>query len=268
VTDDGWVKLYRKSVGSQVFQNAGLWKAWSWCLMKANHAEAWVPVKTGRGSTEVHLMPGQFIFGRKTAAKELKMKEPTVQKRMLKLKSMGNLVSQSSRHYSVVTVANWEFYQGTEEKVSPKLLGDEPESRAQSYSSKSAENGSPNDPAKGASDKEISGTGVKGVSAKYQPSITNKNEKKIDIYILAARKVLSYLNELSSRDFTYSNANIRVIVARLREGHTIDECKQVIQRKWRDPDFNKKYFRPSTLFGASKFEGYLNEEPRRRWDEA
>jgi len=62
-----WVKLWRKSVDSQAFQNEGLWKVWSWCLMKANHAEAWFPLETGRGTTEVHLQPGQFLFGRKVA---------------------------------------------------------------------------------------------------------------------------------------------------------------------------------------------------------
>jgi len=111
---DGWIKLYRKSIDSQVFQSEGLWKVWTWCIMKANHKDTWVPVKTGKGETTVHVKRGQFIFGRKTASKELKMKPPTVQYRMRKLEDMQNLVSKSITHYSIVTVCNYDFYQGME----------------------------------------------------------------------------------------------------------------------------------------------------------
>lgn len=117
----GYIKLYRKTLKSQVFQNEGLFKVWIWCLLKANHEGQWVSVKTGKGNTEVWVGPGQFIYGRKTAAKELKMKQPTVQKRMLKLKNMQNLITQNKNHYSLVTVASWDFYQSDNKKVSPKV---------------------------------------------------------------------------------------------------------------------------------------------------
>ena len=44
--------------------------------------------------------------------------------------------------------------------------------------------------------------------------------------------------------------------------HKLEECKKVIDIKARDPDFQDKYFRPITLFRASKFEGYLNEKSK------
>ena len=116
INDKGWIKLYRKSIDSQVFQSEGLWKVWSWCLLRANHKDAWVPVTTGKGTTEVWVKRGQFIFGRKTAAKALKMPERTAHKRMLKLKSMGNCDIQSDTHYSIVTVCNYDLYQSTEEE--------------------------------------------------------------------------------------------------------------------------------------------------------
>jgi ribosomal protein L30E len=89
--------------------------------MKANHKDQWVPVRTGKGTTEVFVKRGQFIFGRKTAAKALKMKEPTVQKRMTILKNLGNLITQSITYYSLVTILNYELYQGSmKDEVSPK----------------------------------------------------------------------------------------------------------------------------------------------------
>lgn len=112
----GWLRLYRKSLKSRAFQNEGLWKVWCWCLMRAGYGSAWVPIQTGRGSTEVALGPGQFIFGRKSAASELRMKPTTVWKRMQKLKNMKNIDIQSDTHFSLITVMNWDAYQPGEEK--------------------------------------------------------------------------------------------------------------------------------------------------------
>lgn len=119
--EDGYIQLYRKTLKSRVFQNEGLFKVWIWCLLKANHKENWVPVKTGRGTTEVHLLPGQFIFGRKSAAKELKMHPSTVWKRIVKLKNMRNCDIESNTHYSLVTLINWESYQGGHKKGTSKV---------------------------------------------------------------------------------------------------------------------------------------------------
>lgn len=119
--NEGYVKIYRKMVTSQVFQNEGLFKVWMWCLLKANHEGRWVPIKTGKGTTEVWVEPGQFIFGRKSAAKELKMHPETVRKRIHKLKKMGNLTIESTTLYSIVTIVNWALYQGDEKKVPSKV---------------------------------------------------------------------------------------------------------------------------------------------------
>jgi hypothetical protein len=106
----GWVKLWRKILDSQAFQSEGLLKVWIWCLAKASHKEEWFPVKTGRGTTQVRVGPGQFIFGRFKAAKELKMTPSTVRNRMALLARAGNVDIKADRHYSVVTICNWETY--------------------------------------------------------------------------------------------------------------------------------------------------------------
>ena len=109
--EGGWVKLWRKSIKSRVFQNEGLWKIFTWCLMKANHSEVWVPVVTGKGQTEVKVGPGQFLYGRETAARELGMKESTVRDRMQKLQDVGCIAIQPDTQYSLVTIRNWDQYQ-------------------------------------------------------------------------------------------------------------------------------------------------------------
>ena len=89
--------------------------------MKATHTEVWIPVKTGRGITEVHLLPGQFMFGRDSAAEELRMNPSTLWKRMSKLKNIGNLDIESSSKYSIITLPNWGLYQDGPEKVTAEV---------------------------------------------------------------------------------------------------------------------------------------------------
>ena len=115
--DRGWIKLYRKIVESRVFHNSDLLKVWIWCMAKATHKEIHVPIKTGRGITDVKLVPGQFVFGRDQAARELNMKSSSVRNRMEKLKKIGNVDMQPDSHYTVVTICNWEQYQAVENEI-------------------------------------------------------------------------------------------------------------------------------------------------------
>lgn len=79
-------------------------------------------------------------------------------------------------------------------------------------------------------------------------------------------EVVKALNdETGSHYRPTSKATMRHVLARLREGFTVEDCKEVIRKKseeWGGTDMSK-YLRPETLFG-SKFEGYLNapEDPK------
>ena len=114
---NGYVKLWRKVEDSEVFQDAALFKVWCWCLMRANYEDNWVAVKTGRGNTTKRVLRGQFIFGRKAAAKELRMKPKSVYNRMHKLESMGNLALNPDTHFSVVTICDYDKYQSAPSEV-------------------------------------------------------------------------------------------------------------------------------------------------------
>ncbi|MCP4149861.1 MAG: hypothetical protein GY757_19100 [bacterium] len=116
MSDDTWIKLHRKILDSMVFANPDLLKVWIYCMCKATYKSRWTTVKVGRGETEVELHPGQFIFGRKSAGKKLKMNPETVRKRMDKLKKAGNITIESTTQYSIVTVVNFTRYQAKQEK--------------------------------------------------------------------------------------------------------------------------------------------------------
>ncbi len=103
----GYIKLWRKSLDSGLLKNSNLWTFWCWCLLKASHKE----IKIMVGYQEVVLQPGDFVFGRKKAAKELKMSERTVRTCLKTLKNILNVTIKTTNKFSIVSVMNWESYQ-------------------------------------------------------------------------------------------------------------------------------------------------------------
>jgi hypothetical protein len=102
-----FIKLYRKLLTSSVFDNPTLLKVFIWCLLKATHKEHDQLV----GLQTVHLLPGQFVFGRVKDAAELKMHPSSLYRHMRVLESLQNVSIKPNNKFSVVTVANWELYQ-------------------------------------------------------------------------------------------------------------------------------------------------------------
>lgn len=106
----GYVKLWRKSIDAGWLQNPKLWTFWSWCLMKASHKEHKVII----GNQEITLKPGQFIFGRNQAAKELKMNPSQIYRLSMFLKNSQNLDIKANNKFSVFSIMNWTIYQSGE----------------------------------------------------------------------------------------------------------------------------------------------------------
>ena len=104
---DGYIKLHRKLLSSAIFDNPNLLKVFIWCLLKASYQERDQVV----GLQTVKLLPGQFIYGRVKAGAELRMNPSTAHRYMLRLKSFGNVDIKANNKFSVITVANWGFYQ-------------------------------------------------------------------------------------------------------------------------------------------------------------
>lgn len=94
----------------------------------------------------------------------------------------------------------------------------------------------------------------------YNEKKDKKEESKKQI-----KEIVNYLNSKTNKNFRSTTANtIKLIKARLNEGHVIEDFKKVIDiktKEWLNNDF-EKYLRPITLFG-SKFESYINENKDR-----
>ncbi|MBW0727608.1 DnaD domain protein [Staphylococcus aureus] len=112
----GWIKLHRKLLDSPIFQNEKLFKVFAYCLMKASHKDHTQLV----GRRVVELEKGQFVFGRKRASEELRLKESTVRDYIKLLENLGTIVVKSDNKFSVITVVNWAIYQSMEENSDNK----------------------------------------------------------------------------------------------------------------------------------------------------
>ncbi|AGG58082.1 hypothetical protein VPAG_00046 [Vibrio phage douglas 12A4] len=76
-----------------------------------------------------------------------------------------------------------------------------------------------------------------------------------------AIEILKYMNEIGGTSFrTTTESHLKHISARLNEGATIEDCKAVIDFKYKDwkGTTQAQYFRPQTLFQPGKFDGYLS----------
>ncbi len=106
----GYVKTWRKVLDGGWLKNHKLWAFWSWCLLKASHKEIGIVV----GLQKVQLMPGEFIFGRKAAALELGMSERNIRTCIHVLCKMKNTTIKTTNKFSIVSIINWDIYQGDE----------------------------------------------------------------------------------------------------------------------------------------------------------
>jgi uncharacterized phage protein (TIGR02220 family) len=77
-----------------------------------------------------------------------------------------------------------------------------------------------------------------------------------------ALQVLNFLNEKTGRSYEPVPANVEMIVARMKEGATVEDCKAVVAKKCREWASDEKmsiYLRPATLFNRTKFAQYRGE---------
>lgn len=94
-----------------------------------------------------------------------------------------------------------------------------------------------------------------GVEAPVQQQHINGHDK-------TARAILDFLNEKTGRRYQPVKANIEMIVARLKDGATIEEMRMVVAKKCREWSGDPKmaiYLRPATLFNRTKYAQYQGE---------
>lgn len=92
--------------------------------------------------------------------------------------------------------------------------------------------------------------------------IPKPEERRLYALGREARAVLAFLNDKAGKRFPDTDTNVGIIVARLRQGFTPAQLRQVVAfkvRAWKDDPDCREWLRPATLFGRAKFSNYVGE---------
>lgn len=255
----GYIKLYRRLLDSRVFLDEFLLKVWIWVLLKASHRERSVPFKTGKGMSLVTLQPGQLIFGRKSAARDLGAPAETVRGRMAKLRSLGMVTIQPTTHYSLITVVNWHPYQGSKNS---KDAQPPPTHHIQECCKKCE---SRPGPAAAHSDPQTSG------AAPLLPLLENNSVAAPAQRRHHRRRGCDYPAEIVELWNAYCDTIVRVpakkadtlrnIAARVKEGYTVRQLG-IAMENYSDtmPEDPELRYHPNNFFGKKAyFQGFLSD---------
>lgn len=218
---NGWIKVHRALLYNSIFSGIKLLKVFLWCLLKATHTQHDQLV----GKQFVKLNPGQFVTGRIKAGAELSLAPSTAWEYLKVLENNNTIRIESNNKFSIVTVINWEFYQGTNEKSDNR------------------------DNNKKAANSQQNNTNKKG---------NNDNNDKY-------KYVVDHLNNKTGSKYKDTTIVTRSLIdKRLSEGFTMEDLLRVIDNKVVDWEGTEReiYLRPVTLFGE-KFESYLNQTSRK-----
>lgn len=101
--DDTFLKLYRRSLDSDVFEDPQRWRVWCWCLMRAT----W---KTRELAGRI-LNPGEFIMSIAKASAELGVGKSTLLTHLKWLETQDMIVREQTTKFTIVRITNWSVYQ-------------------------------------------------------------------------------------------------------------------------------------------------------------
>lgn len=129
-----------------------------------------------------------------------------------------------------------------------------------------------------ATETPIPGSGIPRREGKRREEKESKEKKESDVsfslpsfyhtleyqdFKKTAVKIIKYLNQKSGKSHpTDKGFGFNIVMSRLGEGYIEDQFVAVINKKLKDPTFNRNYMRPKTLFSEENFETYLYEEEK------
>lgn len=225
MSDQGWISLYRKIQNSFVWTNSDQLKLWLLILMKANHSEN----KFLFNGEELSVSKGQMVTGVNVLASDFNEGVKPVNR--VAGRTLWRWLKKFEKE-QMLSIKSTSKY-----SVITVLNWDEYQQN----------------------DNHLSSSGqssVKHLSTNNNDNNEN-NKTKVDYGAL-----IKYLNEKTGRAFHNTEANKKLIKARLNDGFTKQDFKLVIDYKamdWKDNQDMQKYLRPNTLFAPSHFDDYLNE---------
>lgn len=225
MSEGGFIKLYRSMKDWEWFSNPNVLVVFVHCLLRAN----W---KDGRFQGH-EVKRGSFVTSLSGMAKETGLSVKQVRTALMHLERTNEVARLSTSKWSVITITNYDLYQ-SEGKVEGKQKASEGQAKGNNRRRKEG----------------------KKVNIGVSKDTLSSNDDDI-------AAVIDHLNSRTGSHYRHGTQGTeKFIKARLKEGYTAEDLKAVIDKKadeWRDDEKMAKYLRPSTLFSAEKFPGYLEQ---------
>ena len=123
----GYIKIWRKTEDSGLFQLPFAFTLFAYMLMKASHK----PIRFGT----VDIQRGQLCTGRHKLAEELGMTEQSIRTALKHLHKMEMLTSKPTNKYTVYTIVNYNNYQDNQptdnQQTNQQLTNEQPTTNQQ-----------------------------------------------------------------------------------------------------------------------------------------
>ena len=235
----GWTKIHREQFNSWISKKPFCdGYAWTYLYNYANHKKGMVNFR----NEYIEVKRGQLLTSKKQLKKIFGWTRRHLDNFLLALEKDQMLTYRMTHRYTFIIIVNYDKYQGNgiisdiqnDNQVTHRLHTDD----IQVSTNKNDKN--------------------------------DKNDKNKDTLSSRCDLIINYLNEKTGRNYGLKNkSTIDLIRARFNEGRTPKDFQTVIDKKvedWLTDDKMNTYLRPSTLFNRTKFENYLNEPEKDKFD--
>lgn len=108
----GWIKLHRKLVEWEWYDDVNVMRVFTHLLLTCNHKD-----KRWRG---IVVKAGEKVTGRKVLAEETSLTEQQVRTALKKLESTGELTIKTTSRFSIIKVNNWFDHQQDNQQITNK----------------------------------------------------------------------------------------------------------------------------------------------------
>lgn len=108
---DGWLKLHRKIIESEIFTDERLLQVWLGVLMRATYKDR----KIKYGNQQKTLLAGQAWYCLRTEAKRLGVAHTTLREKLKYLEKSERVSYTSGPFGYIVTICNWDKYQSDDD---------------------------------------------------------------------------------------------------------------------------------------------------------
>lgn len=221
---NGYIKLHRKIVEWEWYDDPTVMRTFLHLLLKANHKP-----KEWRG----HMVEaGHLITSYAHLSQETGLSKQQIRTALDKLENTREITRTSTNKYTTINVLNWRLYQ--EEEETSNTQGNTPATIKQQTNNIQITTNK--------NDKN-----VKNEKNLYKTIVEFLNQEAGTQFRYSSKKTQGLIQARMNEGFQQKDFET-VIQNKIND--------------WKDNDKMERYIRPETLFGT-KFESYLNEKPKK-----